>query len=597
MNLADHARAYSKLGWALVELDGKMPLGYGWQQTQPLDPQSAGEIWSERDGSNMGLVLGPSGVIDFELDGGDEELYWQLAGGEEGAWPKTPVYRTGSGRPHVLFRDPGGLSRRTRDGMELRAGSHQSVIPPSIHPDTGNPYEWVIAPWDGHAEGGLADPPQALLEFFAERPQGDRSEHHWREPLRGGKRLGEGEGRYGSLLSYLGATVNQATSPDQLAAMAIAYSAVVHDPPYDDETITKHAFDLWVKWHEEPEESDETEGLIVMPASELVMRSISFLWRPFLQRSAFHLFVGRKGAGKGTLLTWLAAQMTQGQFEDETERGVLWISTEDSFEIDIKPRFLAQGGNPDMLFCVRQRVLLPLDEGKLRASCLKHDIGMVIVDPIISTLEKGGDANDEASVISAIGCLNALADELQMTILGVRHLGKSLDRSPLEAVLGSAAWINTPRAVLGLAQDEDSKIATLEILAGNRVRGRVSFDFKIDEASVAGVEEAVSKASPIGYSSASMAEILKREKGSKIPAIKLWLLELLSDGKEYAQEDLVPECVERFGVGRRSLQRACGELKDSGEIRYIPNGPSDPATGRKLPGFKWHIVRAVPEDL
>jgi hypothetical protein len=109
VSLAEHARRYSELGWALVPLEGKMPQGHGWQRGLPLDPQSAEEIWATREGMNMGLILGPSGVVDFELDGGDEKLYWELAG-EEGQY--TPTYITGTGRPHVLFRAPEGMSRR-----------------------------------------------------------------------------------------------------------------------------------------------------------------------------------------------------------------------------------------------------------------------------------------------------------------------------------------------------------------------------------------------------------------------------------------------------------------------------------------------------
>lgn len=591
IDLAGHAEEYASYGWALVQLDGKAPKGHGWQNALPVDPESARSIWQDKD-CNMGLILGPSGVIDYEMDGGTEEEFLFLVGG---SIPDTPAYRTGSGKLHILFRAPAGMTRRTREGFELRAGSHQSVIPPSIHPDTGEPYVWVNDP----ATYPLADPPQSLLDFFAEETPGGTNEGHWRNALTADQKLSTGEGRHASMVSYLGMAVNQFVSAEQLVAAAIAFAQVTQDPPYPDDVIEKQALDIWYRYR--VEEEDEAETLKVVRASQITMRSISFLWKPFLQRSAFHLFVGKKGAGKGTMLTWLAAQMTQGFMDVDTgvvadPRGVLWVSTEDSFEIDVKPRFIAQGGDEDLLFCVQQRVQLPSDEEKLRTTCLRHNIGMVIIDPIISTLEKGSDANDEASVVSAIGCLNALSDELDMTVIGVRHLGKSLDRGPLESVLGSAAWVNTPRAVLGLAQDEDTKTATLEILAGNRVRGRVSFDFKINEAHVDGVEEAVSKAIPLDFSTTSMHDVLKRDKGSKVPLIKEWLIERLSNGEAVAQVDLIPEVVAEFGVGRSTLGRACTELKEEGLIRYVPN-EVDPLTGRKKEGSKWNIVRAVPEEL
>lgn len=591
VDLAAHAEEYATYGWALVQLDGKMPVGHGWQKNQPVDPESARSIWQGKD-CNMGLVLGPSGVIDYEMDAGTEEEFLALVGG---SIPDTPAYRTGRGKLHILFRDPGGMTRRTRDGLELRAGSHQSVIPPSVHPDTGEPYVWVNDP----ATHPLMDPPASLLDFFAEERPGQTNEGHWRNAIEAGQPLSTGEGRHASLISYLGMAVNHATSPEQLVGMAIAFASVTQDPPYPDHIIEGQAWDCWYRYRVEHE--DEAETLRVIKASNIAMRSITFLWKPFLQRAAFHLWVGKKGAGKGTVLAWLAAQMTQG-FMDEDRglvadpKGVLWISTEDSFEIDVKPRFLAQGGDPEKLFCVQQRVLLPLDEDKLRTTCLKHDIGMVIIDPIISTLEKGSDANDEASVVGAIGCLNMLADELDLTIIGVRHLGKSLDRGPLESVLGSAAWVNTPRAVLGLAQDEDTKVATLEVLAGNRVRGRVSFDFKVNEARVEGVAEPVSKVDPVGISGSSIADVLKREKGSKVPLVKEWVLDKLSGGGEFSKEQLVPEIREQFGVGKASLDKAVTELKEEELIAFVP-GEQDPVTGRKKAGAPWLLRLAyIPPE-
>lgn len=584
VDLAAHAEEYASLGWALVQLDGKMPIGQGWQKSQPVDPESARSIWTGKD-CNMGLVLGPSGVIDFELDGGDENVFWDLAGGLD---VETPTFITGSGRPHVLFRDPGGLSRRTRDGLELRAGAHQSVIPPSIHPVTGEPYEWAKGP---HTP--LADPPQALLDFFAEERKGEAGDAHWRSPLEAGP-LGEGEGRYASLLSYLGMAVNQATSEEQLAAMAIAYSSVAHNPPYPDETIAKHAHDLWWKWHEGTVgEQVALESLKIVRADQIVTRQVEFLWEPFLQRSAFHLLVGRKGAGKGSTLAWLAAQMTTGFLQDDNtllpQRAVLWISTEDSFEVDVKPRFVVQGGDEKMLLCVQQQVLLPRDMGAVETAVAEYGVGMVVIDPIISVLE-GGDANSEASVISAIGGLNVLADEHDLTVIGVRHLGKNLDRGLLESILGSAAWVNTPRAVLGIAQDEDEKVITMQILAGNRVRSRQSFDFTLGE------QDGVTKVAPIGPTGKSMQQVLAKQPGSKLPEVKKWLEEKLAGGDEITKESITPECIEKFGVGRASIDKAATELKEEGYLRFVP-GEIDPVTGRKKAGSPWKMVIAVPEGL
>lgn len=583
--LAQHAREYAELGWALVELDGKAPKGYGWQHAQPLDPQSTADIWSGRSG-NMGLVLGPSGVIDFELDGGDQDLYWGLVGSLAG---ETPHYVTGSGRPHVLFRDPGGMSRRTRQGLELRAGPHQSVIPPSIHPDTLKPYRWVYPP----TEVTLADPPQALLDFFAERHAGETNEAHWRNAISAPVKLGKGEGRYGSLVSYLGMVVNQVDTVELLTAMGIAFASVTQDPPYSDEEIAATAAKVWNRYREEPESEVAIDGLKFVRASSLEMRSVEFLWKPYIQESAFHLLVGRKGAGKGSILAWLSANVT-GEADFGDPRSVLWISTEDSFEIDVKPRFLSQGGDDDLLLCVQQRVRLPQDIDVLHSACDDNGVGLLVIDPIVSTIG-GGNSNDEGAVIDAIGGLNQLADDLNLAVVGVRHIGKNIERGMLESVLGSAAWVNTPRAVLGIAQDEAEKVVTMEILASNRVRSRDAFDFKLNEKRVKGLSEPVPHVVPDGASSRSMAEILSGRKASRLPEVKDWLYGKLEGGAELNKADLVDECVGLFGVGRASIDKAATELKEEGILRFVPGERG--LDGRKLPGAPWLIRLAIPEDL
>src|SRR6266545_8191310 len=93
----------------------------------------------------MGAALGPSGLAVFEYDDPEaEERFLAVLGG---ALPRTPVARTGTGKSHVYFSANGdGIEKAARDGMELRAGSHHCLVPPSVHPDTGNPYTWV----EGH---------------------------------------------------------------------------------------------------------------------------------------------------------------------------------------------------------------------------------------------------------------------------------------------------------------------------------------------------------------------------------------------------------------------------------------------------------------
>lgn len=587
-SLAHHANRYSSLGWALVELDGKSPKGHGWQKAQPLDPLSAEEIWQRRSG-NMGIVLGPSGVIDYEMDAGELEDFLALVGGDI---PETPAFRTGTGKLHILFRDPGGLSRTTRDGFELRAGPHQSVLPPSVHPDTGEPYEWVNDPETYE----LIDPPDSLLTFFQKKERGQGGgESHWAEALRGTKKLGEGEGRHASMISFLGKMVTVLDNEEQLVAAALMYAELTQDPPYPDSVVTQQALDVWHRYRDEeaagnPEDADAYLG--IRRLDRVGMRSVEFLWKPFLQRSAFHLLVGRKGAGKGSLLAWIAAQVTTGQIEgDEDPRTVLWISTEDSFEVDVKPRFIAQGGDPRLFLTASRRVRLPDDLDKIEAVAREHGVGMIVIDPIVGVIG-AANTNDEGAIVAAIGGLNDLADRLDLMVIGVRHLGKNLERGVLESVLGSAAWVNTPRAVLGIAQEEDSKVVTLQVLAGNRSGSRASYDFALTEHQLEGLEEPVSKVVPKGFSHTDVQEVLsKQPKDKKSDLVRDLVLELVADGTPMTKESLIPIVFEKVGAGKTTVDRVMTDLKESGQIRWLSRPRREDGTFET--NAPWYFTKAI----
>src|SRR5512133_335945 len=96
-----------------------------------------------------------------------------------------------------------------------------------------------------------------------------------------------------------------------------------------------------------PDDSPRPTTLAWEPLSAIEMRSIVFLDKPLWQADAFHLVTGRKGVGKGTVLANLAARVTRGELGPK--RRVVWIGSEDSASIDIKPRVIAAGGDPKLI--------------------------------------------------------------------------------------------------------------------------------------------------------------------------------------------------------------------------------------------------------
>jgi hypothetical protein len=187
-------------------------------------------------------------VLDVDRDDADAAAL-ELLGTDE--LPATPAVRTGSGRLQLYFADPGGLAKRVRDGFELRVGEHQCVAPPSEHPDSGRPYQWLPgrAPW----EVPPAELPAALVDYFAA----------------GGRRNGatavEGvipQGRRrAELLSLAGTLRRRGLAGDEILAALAAVNERRCDPPLEPGELAGLAHDVAGRY-----EPDAEHAIATVPA-------------------------------------------------------------------------------------------------------------------------------------------------------------------------------------------------------------------------------------------------------------------------------------------------------------------------------------------
>jgi len=214
---AGWARRYIEtFGLALVPIEPgeKGPKGKAWNTPGGYitDADAAEAFWLEHPDHNLGVVLGPSRVCSLDVDDvALSRIALRDAFGLD-LEALAAAYPTAVGNParfRVMFRVPDGveLSRRslawpnqadpdgsilkaltaqmvaakdagdaTREAalkvaaepfkkitvFELRGGAVQDVLPPSIHPGTGQPYTWRRPP----SAAGLSDLPAELLNIW-----------------------------------------------------------------------------------------------------------------------------------------------------------------------------------------------------------------------------------------------------------------------------------------------------------------------------------------------------------------------------------------------------------------------------------------------
>ncbi len=162
------ALIYAAHGIPVLPLRGKLPRipkragGHGVHDAT-CDPDTIETWWRRWPDANIGLRCGISfDVIDVEV-AGRRSLERLLAehGGEPIGGPRV---RTGSGGWH-LYVEPTGLPDKVGvlEHVDYRAADRYVVAPPSRHPETGQPYQWV----QGREVGtplGLA--PEGLRELL-----------------------------------------------------------------------------------------------------------------------------------------------------------------------------------------------------------------------------------------------------------------------------------------------------------------------------------------------------------------------------------------------------------------------------------------------
>ena len=142
------ALAYAARGWHVLPLNGKTPTLKDWPTRASANPEQIQAWWTGQPSANVGIATGTQSrliVLDVDPDkDGDESL--RRLEKQYGPLPVTPEVVTGGGGIHFYFRHPGvavgNSAGKLGTGLDIRADGGQVVAPPSVHPKTGQAYEW-----------------------------------------------------------------------------------------------------------------------------------------------------------------------------------------------------------------------------------------------------------------------------------------------------------------------------------------------------------------------------------------------------------------------------------------------------------------------
>lgn len=119
-------------------------------------------MWCQWPDANVGILTGTRATathvvacVDFDTD--DPDLLLEM----QRALPPSPVMKRGKRGFSAFYLVPNGTAGFRTAIVELLTDTRQTVIPPSVHPDTGRPYQWT-------GSASLLDTPAASLPALSE---------------------------------------------------------------------------------------------------------------------------------------------------------------------------------------------------------------------------------------------------------------------------------------------------------------------------------------------------------------------------------------------------------------------------------------------
>ena len=537
---ADAALAYLDRGWHPIALQPRSKQALEpWKDYQERQP-TRGEVeawFAKCPDANVGLVTGrASGIVALDFDG--EEGAVSAEQFREHLETVTSLTPRGF---HKLFKHPGGDQRiRTRAGIlrgvDVRADGGYIVAPPSVHPG-GDRYRWAGAdeqmPWEP-----LAPLPDTLLELLGGGGESTVFEGH----------------RNDAIARLAGSCMGRGLGEAEALRECVEFNERSCRPPLSQDEVRNVVVSIA---RGERAHHETRKGCQLIRLSDVRPEPVEWLWPGYFPRGKVIVLDGDPGVGKSAMTLDIAARLTTGRLMPDGSKaprcGAVVINAEDGLADTIVPRLAAMGAD-------RTRIVTPLvestcpriphDLGIVKEAARSVGAGLIIVDPLMAMLPRSINSWSDQHVRTALVPLKGLAEELDATVVLVRHLTKGRDRTVLERGGGSIGITGAARMAFVVGHHpEHDEMSVLAPVKTNLAARPPALMFRLESADGA---VRVAWAGPTTLSADDLFQSLPRD--SALEDAIGFLEEALAAG-EAASADLEARA-EAAGISRRTLRRA-----------------------------------------
>jgi energy-coupling factor transporter ATP-binding protein EcfA2 len=324
------------------------------------------------------------------------------------------------------------------------------------------------------------------------------------------------------------------------------------------------------------------------PADTIELKAVHWIWEGRIAEGTLALLAGREGIGKSTLAYTLAAQITKGTLEGQyfgKPKSVAVVATEDSWEFTIAPRLRAAAADLSKVFKVESAdpdefgIRLPRDIDELAAGAIERDVGLILLDPLMSRVDSKLDTHKDSEVRQALEPLVKMGIDSNAAVLGLIHVNKSGSTDPLSTLMGSRAFSAVSRAVLYVVQDvEDPEIKIMMQAKNNLGRSdlpELAYTLnskvvaKIGDEEISSVQLVWKGQRPTGTAQSNISA--KPSSKPKSQLVKEWLQLFLTTSGRTSSKTVKEKAIED-GFSQSTLEKAAKECVEENVLIVVSEG-------------------------
>lgn len=447
---------HEKYGWSLIPVNkNKTPVIKEWKKYQ-YERASIEQIkeWFSTDDNYPAVVTGSISkiaVVDFDLDKITKQ-YSNAAIDLMKELPGTCISISGSGGQHHFYKLTKPLSSQNRllAGVDLKAEGGYIILPPAIH-ESGNAYEWDIAPFDEE----LAEFP---YELFSDLISSNGKKHHFENKdiafIPKGNRNKELTSIAGTFFKNIG------YKPELCKSALLGINEKYCIPPLPDGEVLLIA-DSVGKYHE----IKSTYSFNPVTISELISREfppMNWVIRGLIPKGGITVISGNPASYKTFLECIWSKDIACGnnfvsRFET-SKSGILFIDEENGAEL-LQKRFQLIGVPQDApIYILPLSGFILNEETVLEVInfCKKNIIEVVFIDSLIRIHDS--DENSAREMAKVFRYLKELTKN-GLTVICTHHNRKQgfLTNNPAQSMRGSSDILASVDCHLAVERNEKEK--------------------------------------------------------------------------------------------------------------------------------------------